>query len=173
MPPPCGHARGEIAHAQSVGERPLLGGRDLLRSGGTGRDLSRPCDPPDLAQPGRRPANDTIVRIVAARMSKNPRRLFSSSTIAAAGGGKKIGAEGGRPTRPPDGYTLLAGSVSTHSFAPITTPKLAYDPIKDFAPVSLFAPGAECAGRRGPSCRPPNVARAGEARQGEPGARLN
>ena len=39
----------------------------------------------------------------------------------------------------PDGYTLLAGSVSTHSFAPITTPKLPYDPIKDFTPISLFA----------------------------------
>ncbi len=39
----------------------------------------------------------------------------------------------------PDGYTLLMGSVSTHSFAPITSPKIPYDPIKDFDPVSLFA----------------------------------
>ena len=39
----------------------------------------------------------------------------------------------------PDGYTLLAGSVSTHSFAPVMPPKLAYDPIKDFEPISLFA----------------------------------
>src|SRR5262249_43509198 len=31
------------------------------------------------------------------------------------------------------------GSVSTHSFAPVTTQKLGYDPIKDFAPISLFA----------------------------------
>ena len=39
----------------------------------------------------------------------------------------------------PDGYTLLAGSVSTHSFAPVVTPKLGYDPIKDFEPISLLA----------------------------------
>src|SRR5258705_13743446 len=39
----------------------------------------------------------------------------------------------------PDGHTLLMGSVSTHSFAPITSPKIPYDPIKDFAPISLFA----------------------------------
>ena len=31
------------------------------------------------------------------------------------------------------------GSVSTHSFAPITSPKIPYDPIKDFAPISMFA----------------------------------
>jgi tripartite-type tricarboxylate transporter receptor subunit TctC len=39
----------------------------------------------------------------------------------------------------PDGYTLLTGSVSTHSFAPIMTPDLSYDPIKDFAPISMMA----------------------------------
>ena len=31
------------------------------------------------------------------------------------------------------------GSVSTHSFAPITSPAIPYDPIKDFAPISMFA----------------------------------
>src|SRR4030088_1845024 len=81
-------------------------------------------------------ANDTIVRIVAARMSK----ILGASFVIdnRGGGGGKIGAEAAAHAAP-DGYTLLAGSVSTHSFAPITTPKLAYDPIKDFAPVSLFA----------------------------------
>jgi tripartite-type tricarboxylate transporter receptor subunit TctC len=34
---------------------------------------------------------------------------------------------------------LLAGSVSTHSFAPIIHAKLGYDPVRDFAPISLFA----------------------------------
>ena len=38
-----------------------------------------------------------------------------------------------------DGYTLLAGSVSTHSFAPIIYRRLSYDPVTDFAPISLFA----------------------------------
>jgi tripartite-type tricarboxylate transporter receptor subunit TctC len=54
------------------------------------------------------------------------------------GAGGKIGAEAvARAT--PDGYTLLAGSVSTHSFAPVVTPRLGYDPIKDFEPISLLA----------------------------------
>jgi tripartite-type tricarboxylate transporter receptor subunit TctC len=81
-------------------------------------------------------ANDTIVRIIAAKMSV----ILGASIVIdnRGGGGGKIGAEAvARAT--PDGYTLLAGSVSTHSFAPITTAKLSYDPVKDFAPVSLFA----------------------------------
>jgi tripartite-type tricarboxylate transporter receptor subunit TctC len=81
-------------------------------------------------------ANDTIVRIIAARMSP---MLGAAIVIDNRGGGAgKIGAEVVAHAMP-DGYTLLAGSVSTHSFAPITTAKLAYDPIKDFAPISLFA----------------------------------
>jgi tripartite-type tricarboxylate transporter receptor subunit TctC len=81
-------------------------------------------------------ANDTIVRIVAARMAPI---LGATIVIDNRGGGAgKIGAEVAARAAA-DGYTLLAGSVSTHSFAPITTPKLAYDPIKDFAPISLFA----------------------------------
>src|SRR5262245_21921994 len=81
-------------------------------------------------------ANDTIVRIIAAKMSTI---LGVSVVIDNRGGaGGKIGAEAGARATP-DGYTLLAGSVSTHSFAPVVTPRLGYDPIKDFEPVSLLA----------------------------------
>jgi tripartite-type tricarboxylate transporter receptor subunit TctC len=81
-------------------------------------------------------ANDTILRIVTAKMAP---MLGAAIVIDNRGGGAgKIGAEAAAHAAP-DGYTLLAGSVSTHSFAPITTPKLPYDPIKDFAPISLFA----------------------------------
>jgi tripartite-type tricarboxylate transporter receptor subunit TctC len=81
-------------------------------------------------------ANDTIVRIIAAKMSA----ILGASVVVdnRGGAGGKIGAEAvARAT--PDGYTLLAGSVSTHSFAPVVTAKLGYDPIKDFEPISLLA----------------------------------
>jgi tripartite-type tricarboxylate transporter receptor subunit TctC len=39
----------------------------------------------------------------------------------------------------PDGYSLLVGSTSTHVVAPSVYAKLEYDPIKDFAPISLMA----------------------------------
>ena len=39
----------------------------------------------------------------------------------------------------PDGYTLLMGSNSTFSVAPSLYPKNPYNPLKDFAPVSMIA----------------------------------
>jgi tripartite-type tricarboxylate transporter receptor subunit TctC len=81
-------------------------------------------------------ANDTIARIIAAKMSTILGASFVIDNRGGAGG--KIGAEAVARAAP-DGYTLLAGSVSTHSFAPVVTPRLGYDPIKDFEPVSLLA----------------------------------
>ncbi len=81
-------------------------------------------------------ANDTIVRIVAAKMST----ILGASIVVdnRGGAGGKIGAEAVARAQN-DGYTLLAASVSTHSFAPVLSQKLSYDPINDFEPVSLFA----------------------------------
>ena len=81
-------------------------------------------------------SNDTIVRIIAAKMST----ILDTPIVVdnRGGAGGKIGADVVAHAQP-DGYTLLAGSVSTHSFAPVMSVKLSYDPIKDFAPISLFA----------------------------------
>ncbi len=38
-----------------------------------------------------------------------------------------------------DGYTLLLGTIGTHSINQYLYKKLAYDPFKDFAPISLIA----------------------------------
>jgi tripartite-type tricarboxylate transporter receptor subunit TctC len=81
-------------------------------------------------------ANDTLARILAAKLSTI---LGGKVVIENRGGaGGQIGGELVARAAP-DGYTLLMGSVSTHSFAPITSPKIPYDPIKDFAPISMFA----------------------------------
>ena len=39
----------------------------------------------------------------------------------------------------PDGYTLLIGATGTHTVNPVLYRKLPYDPVKDFAPVTLVA----------------------------------
>lgn len=39
----------------------------------------------------------------------------------------------------PDGYTLAIGAVATHAVNPWLFAKLPYDPIKDFAPITLVA----------------------------------
>ena len=81
-------------------------------------------------------ANDTIARIVVNKLSE----ILGVQLVIdnRGGGGGVIGGEiAARATS--DGYTLLAGSVSTHSFAPLIHAKLGYDPVRDFAPISLFA----------------------------------
>ncbi|MES2563930.1 MAG: tripartite tricarboxylate transporter substrate-binding protein, partial [Pseudomonadota bacterium] len=80
-------------------------------------------------------ANDTIGRIIAMKLAENLNQQIVIDNRG--GGGGVIGAEIAAAAAP-DGYTLLAGSVSTHSFSPALK-KLNYDPVRDFAPVSLFA----------------------------------
>ena len=41
--------------------------------------------------------------------------------------------------QPADGYTLVIGAVATHAINPWLFSKLPYDPVKDFAPVTLIA----------------------------------
>ena len=41
--------------------------------------------------------------------------------------------------QPADGYTLVIGAVATHAINPWLFAKLPYDPIKDFAPITLIA----------------------------------
>ena len=38
----------------------------------------------------------------------------------------------------PDGYTLLMASIATHAINPVLYPKIPYDPIRDFASISLL-----------------------------------
>ena len=38
----------------------------------------------------------------------------------------------------PDGYTMLLGTASTHALAKVLNPRLAYDPQRDFLPVTLI-----------------------------------
>lgn len=81
-------------------------------------------------------ANDTIGRIMATKLGEVLGQPMVIDNRGGAGGtlGAEIAAQAN-----PDGYTLLAGSVSTHSFSPALKARLNYDPVKDFAPISLFA----------------------------------
>ncbi len=54
------------------------------------------------------------------------------------GAGTAIGATA-TAKADPDGYTFMVGTVSSHAINPSLNPKLAYDPIKDFTPISIVA----------------------------------
>ncbi|MFN7085487.1 MAG: Bug family tripartite tricarboxylate transporter substrate binding protein [Burkholderiales bacterium] len=124
-------------------ERRLSGGRSLvmalalcaLATAAAAQNYpSRPIRMISPNPPGG--ANDTIGRIVAAKLTEVLGVQLVVDNRGGAGG--TLGAEIAAGAAP-DGYTLLAGSVSTHSFSPALRGKLNYDPVKDFAPISLFA----------------------------------
>ena len=52
-----------------------------------------------------------------------------------AGAGGNVGTEVAAKA-PPDGYTILMGAISTHSINVNLYRKLAFDPVKDFMPIT-------------------------------------
>jgi tripartite-type tricarboxylate transporter receptor subunit TctC len=79
---------------------------------------------------------DVTARVIARAMSE---RLGQQVVVDNRGGASgRIGTESVAHAAP-DGYTLLMGGVTPLATIPSLDRKLAYDPVKDFAPVSLVA----------------------------------
>lgn len=81
---------------------------------------------------------DVLARTVIPSMSE----LLGQSLVVdnRGGAGGRIGAELAAHAAP-DGYTFLMTSPGALTIAPHITKGLAYDPLKDFAPISLVASG--------------------------------
>jgi tripartite-type tricarboxylate transporter receptor subunit TctC len=81
-------------------------------------------------------STDFIARPVAERLTE---RLGQPFVMDNRGGAATvIGAEIAARA-PADGYTLLVGTVTTLAVNPALKPKLPYDPVRDFAPVSMLS----------------------------------
>src|SRR3954464_9277177 len=80
-------------------------------------------------------ATDIAARVVAQKLQESLNQPFVIENKSGAGGaiGSDIVAKS-----PADGYTLLAASSGPLSIMP-NLQKIPYDPLKDFAPVSLIA----------------------------------
>ncbi len=78
--------------------------------------------------------SDAIARLIAQRFSDAFAQQFIVENRAGAGG---IIAAESVARAPADGYTFLLGSPSQMTIAPVTT-KIPYDPVQDFAPVSVI-----------------------------------
>ena len=78
--------------------------------------------------------SDLVARLVFARVSDLLGQQFYIDNRPGAGG--SIGAEFAAKS-PPDGYTIIQISDGTVTVNPFIYPKLGYDPLRDFAPVSL------------------------------------
>jgi tripartite-type tricarboxylate transporter receptor subunit TctC len=77
---------------------------------------------------------DTVARVMGAKLSELLGQQFVVENKVGAGG--NIGADLVAKASP-DGYTLLMATVSTHAINPGLYKKIPYDPIKDFAPITL------------------------------------
>jgi len=80
-------------------------------------------------------STDTLSRMVGRAMSESMGQTIVLDNKP--GGGGVIASET-LAKSPPDGYTILMSNTS-HTVLPSLHAKLPYDPIKDFAPVSLVA----------------------------------
>src|SRR5262245_62022000 len=78
---------------------------------------------------------DVIARIVADKLSTNLGKQFYVENRAGAGGNTGTAAVAQSPA---DGYTLLVASTGL-VVNPSLFAKVPYDPVKDFAPISLVA----------------------------------
>jgi len=76
---------------------------------------------------------DLMARSMSGRLSEALGQTVVVDNRAGAGG--NVGAEIAAKS-PPDGYTLLMGAISTHAINASLYTKLAFDPVKDFAPVT-------------------------------------
>ena len=81
-------------------------------------------------------STDLIARLVAQRLSEALGQQVIVENRAGAGG--TIGVELAARAAP-DGYTIVMGHVGTFGFNPSLYPKLPYDAIRDFAPITNLA----------------------------------
>jgi tripartite-type tricarboxylate transporter receptor subunit TctC len=79
---------------------------------------------------------DIIGRIVAQRMSEGLKQQILPDNRGGASG--QIAADLAAKA-PPDGYTIMMSHIAAMSILPSLYPKLPYDPVRDFAPISLVA----------------------------------
>jgi tripartite-type tricarboxylate transporter receptor subunit TctC len=80
-------------------------------------------------------SSDIVARIVAQKVSE---RLKQQIIVD-----NRVGASGNMGTEAvaradPDGYTIGLANTSTHAVTASVTSKLGYDPVRDFAPVSML-----------------------------------
>jgi tripartite-type tricarboxylate transporter receptor subunit TctC len=80
--------------------------------------------------------SDVVARIVTDQMGRILGQTMVIENVGGAGGtlgSARVAAA------VPDGYTLLAGSMGSHVAAPVLTPNIKYDPVRDFTPIGPTA----------------------------------
>ncbi len=114
-----------------------LAGAALLQAGAASAQANYPSRPIRLIVPfAAGGSTDLSARLVAEFAGRELGQSIVVENKGGAGGSLGMG-EVARAA--PDGYTIGMATVSTHGSNPAVYPKLSYDPIKDFAPVTNVA----------------------------------
>ncbi len=79
--------------------------------------------------------NDTLGRLFAAKLGARLGQPFLVENRP--GAGTMIGTEAAAKSAP-DGHTILLSSIATHALSPNLYSRVPYDPIADFAPITLL-----------------------------------
>jgi tripartite-type tricarboxylate transporter receptor subunit TctC len=79
---------------------------------------------------------DILARMIAPKLAEALGQPVLVENRAGAGG--NVGAEAVAKSAP-DGYTIGAGTVSSHALNATLYSKLPFDPLKDFAPITMLA----------------------------------
>ena len=79
---------------------------------------------------------DQVARALADKMKDGLGQPVLVENRPGAGG--NVGADMVAKS-PPDGYSIVMGAVATHAINPALYPKMPYDPVKDFQPITLVA----------------------------------
>src|ERR1019366_1578643 len=80
-------------------------------------------------------SSDIVARVVAQKLGERlKQQIFVENRVGASG---NLGTEAVARAEP-DGYTMGLANASTHAVAPSLSSRLAYNPVRDFAPVSML-----------------------------------
>jgi tripartite-type tricarboxylate transporter receptor subunit TctC len=95
-----------------------------------------PTQPIRVIVPFSAGTSDTVARLVGTEMSKALGQPVVVDNRPGAGG--NLGSEACARARP-DGYTICLGTISSHAINPSIYPRMPYDNLRDFAPITQLA----------------------------------
>jgi tripartite-type tricarboxylate transporter receptor subunit TctC len=115
--------------------RRVMGGM-LLAAPALAQPRAWPVQPVRVIVPFSAGTADTLARLVGAEISRAIGQPLVAENRPGAGGnvGSEVCARAA-----PDGYTICLGTISSHAINPSIVPRMPYNNLRDFAPITQLA----------------------------------
>ena len=104
--------------------------------GAFAQEAAYPSQPVRVIVPFSAGTSDTVARLVGTEMGKALGQPVVVDNRPGAGG--NLGSEACARARP-DGHTVCLGTISSHAINPAIYPRIPYDNLRDFAPITQLA----------------------------------